>query len=279
MARFLDVHLSVSKLPFLVRGDEFESGHLWFVVLLLAFSLVVAVAVAVVPGQARGRWLAAVVAAVDHKPALLLVPAVPLAAISAGLGLEEEYGAWHRLGYLVFFCCGLLLASDPRLRAAVRRVARPAAWLSVALFVGTGPAFAVSEDPFTSMEPLAVVGRTLFGATGWCSVVAILGLLDRPRTRRSGEPDPVRGSTRARLSAYLGEAVLPLYVLHQPIVVAVAYVVVGWELPAVIKYVVIVAASLALTVGAYDVLVRRTAVTRFLFGMRPEETGTSLARA
>ncbi len=55
---------------------------------------------------------------------------------------------------------------------------------------------------------------------------------------------------------------------HQPIVVAVAYRVVRWDAPIGVKYPVIVAASLVLTVAAYDLLVRRTRVTRFLFGMR-----------
>ena len=35
---------------------------------------------------------------------------------------------------------------------------------------------------------------------------------------------------------YLAVAALPLYVLHQPIVVAVAYGVVGWQAPIVVKY-------------------------------------------
>jgi hypothetical protein len=46
--------------------------------------------------------------------------------------------------------------------------------------------------------------------------------------------------------------------------------VVGWDAPIVVKYTMIVAVSLALTVAAYDLLVRRTRVTRFLFGMRAE---------
>ena len=37
---------------------------------------------------------------------------------------------------------------------------------------------------------------------------------------------------RRRAWTYLGAAVLPLYVLHQPVVVAVAYPVVGWDLHA-----------------------------------------------
>jgi peptidoglycan/LPS O-acetylase OafA/YrhL len=99
---------------------------------------------------------------------------------------------------------------------------------------------------------------------GGCAVGAILGLLDRPQVspRRGGS------SLRARLAGYLGPAVLPIYILHQPVVVGVAYVVIRWPLPATLQYVVIVAVSLLLTVGLYDLLVRRTPVTRFLFGMR-----------
>ncbi|MFE7928589.1 hypothetical protein ACFU6S_07595 [Streptomyces sp. NPDC057456] len=61
--------------------------------------------------------------------------------------------------------------------------------------------------------PLALLTRALFGAAGWAWVVAIRGLLDRPRR----PPGRVLG----RLSV----AALPLYVLHQPVVVA--YGVVG----------------------------------------------------
>ena len=73
---------------------------------------------------------------------------------------------------------------------------------------------------------------------------------------------------RRRAWAYLGAAVLPLYVLHQPVVVAVAYAVVGRDLPAAAKYVVIVVASLGVLLAVYDLLVRRTRVTRVLLGMR-----------
>lgn len=62
---------------------------------------------------------------------------------------------------------------------------------------------------------------------------------------------------------------LPLYVLHQPIVVAVAYFVIGWSAPILVEYAVLVVIALVLTLAAYELLVRRTRATRFLFGMRP----------
>jgi hypothetical protein len=69
---------------------------------------------------------------------------------------------------------------------------------------------------------------------------------------------------------YLTPAALPLYVLHQPVVVAFAYAVVGRPAPILVKYAVIVAGSLAVILVVYEYAIRRTRVTRFLFGMRPE---------
>jgi hypothetical protein len=53
--------------------------------------------------------------------------------------------------------------------------------------------------------------------------------------------------------------------LHQPVVVAVAYFVVGSSLHPVLEYLLICAMSAVVTLLAYDVFVRRTALTRALF--------------
>ena len=118
------------------------------------------------------------------------------------------------------------------------------------------------------METPAVLGRIAFGLAGWCWLVAILGLLDRPRRTVAGVAPDAPGRRRS-VYAYLGTAALPLYVLHQPIVVAAAYLVVGWSAPSVVKYLVIVVASFVVMFAVYDLLVRRTRVTRLLFGIRP----------
>ena len=52
-------------------------------------------------------------------------------------------------------------------------------------------------------------------------------------------------------------------------VVAVAYGVVRRDAPIIVEWAVILVISLVLLLAIYDLLVRRTAVTRFLFGMRP----------
>lgn len=260
--RFLDVRPDPGDFPFVLRGEYFETGHLWFVVLLLAFCLLLApVAGPLASGAPR------IGDAVARRPGLLLLPALPLAAIDSLLGMEESYAGWNRWAYLVFFVHGYALSDDDRIRAATRRVAVPVGVLGLALFAATAPGFMNADDPFTDRTPLALLTRALFGAAGWAWVVAILGVLDRPRPHRRPP---------GRVLGYLAVAALPLYVLHQPVVVAFAYGVVGRPAPILVKYAVIVAASLTAILLVYEYGVRRTRVTRFLFGMRGTPPSTSV---
>ncbi|MEU0388614.1 acyltransferase family protein [Streptomyces chartreusis] len=269
LPRFFDVHVEFDEFPFLVQGEHFETGHLWFVVLLLTFSLMLAPLHRFLPHEPFRRLADRVAAVTLRRRGVVLLPALAFAAICAFAGMEEDYAGWHRWSYLLFFAAGFTLATDPRFRAAMRRDARATACLGALLFAAAAPGFITADDPFTETTPLAVVSRALFGAAGWCLVVAIPGLLDRPRPQPPHGPlAPTAPTTRQRVYGYLAAAVLPLYVLHQPIVVAVAYFVVGWPAPIPVEYVALVTISLALTLAAYELLVRRTRVTRFLFGMR-----------
>jgi peptidoglycan/LPS O-acetylase OafA/YrhL len=257
--RFLTVRLDLGDFPFVLDGRYFETGHLWFVVLLLAFCLLLVPVAGVV--AVAGEHAAAAMA---RRPGLLLLPVLPLALLNALLGMEEDYAGWNRWAYLLFFLCGYALADDARFRAALRRLAVPVGLLGLALFAASAPGFVAGDDPFTAWSPLALATRALFGAAGWCWVMAILGLLDRPRG--GGRPTGRGG----RVWGYLTLAALPLYVLHQPVVVAFAYAVVGRPAPILVKYAAIVAGSLAVILVVYEYAIRRTRVTRFLFGMRPE---------
>jgi len=71
-----------------------------------------------------------------------------------------------------------------------------------------------------------------------------------------------------RFLKYFAEGAYPIYILHQTVLVVMAFFVVQWRLGVGAKYVIIVALSFLGTILAYDILVRRTNITRFLFGMK-----------
>ncbi|MBM7805363.1 hypothetical protein JOD57_001200 [Geodermatophilus bullaregiensis] len=266
--RFFRVRWDWTEFPFVLRpaadGRGFETGHLWFVYLLLLYSL------AVLPllrwlGSAGGGRVVAALADSAGRRGVVLLPAVLLGAVAAALGLDEGIAAGTTLGYLLFFAAGAVLAADPRFREVLRRDAGLAAVVAVGLVVVAGAALLLGGegDLLLGRDPLHLAGRAAFGAAGWCAVVAIVGGLARWRPS-SGGAGPA-GARGGRVVRYAAPAVLAWYVLHQPVVVAVAYLVVGSPLHPVLEYLLVCAVSAVLTLLAYDLLVRRTALTRALF--------------
>jgi hypothetical protein len=129
-------------------------------------------------------------------------------------------------------------------------------------------------------KTLNVVWRFLKGVGSWWWVMVMQAAGDRIASALFTAQG--RGGLR-RLPGTLLETAnqmaLPFYVLHHPIVVAVGYGVVGWRAGIWAKYVVIVVASLLLTVAAC-LVASRTAFGRFMLGMRvPRDAGRTAKAA
>jgi glucans biosynthesis protein C len=263
--------------PLPVTGDRFATGHLWFLACLLALSLLL------LPGlewlrRPAGARLAERLGGLLARPGGILLPAVAVAAVEAVLGSEVGHGGWGLAGYALFLLCGYLVAADRRVGEALARHWRPAAALAAPLFVAAGvAAFAALDarvDPFTAMDPLSLAFRLLKGVDGWLWVVAILGFARARTGRPRPTPAPAATSGRARrLAAYANDAVLPFYVLHETVIVVVAYAVLSWPIGGGLQYWVIALTSLAATLVLYDLGVRRHPVTRFLFGLKAQPSG------
>lgn len=283
---FFQVHLGL-KFPWFVRPDDppdlFEPAHLWFLYFLLVYSLLLLPALLYLRGG--GRQLLERLASFCARPWAIFLLGLPVAVIEAALGTEES-GGWNRYAYIPFLLYGFLLAADPRFGEAIRRHARAALLIGApAMVVLLGLGFYVSQvagrDPAVAYDVWSVLWRFVKGIGAWAWIVAIMGAATsvvRRRPRQSvpaaaSQPRPAGpangGPTRRdQVIRYANQAVLPVYVLHQTVIVVIGFYVVQWQVGALVKYVVISLASLAATLVLYDVAVRRTALTRLLFGMK-----------
>jgi hypothetical protein len=273
-ARFLHVRPRLD-FPFVLTaapGGLFETGHLWFLVCLLAFSLVLAPVFAFLRRPA-GTRLVGRLARPLQRPGAIFLLALPLAAIEIPLGADLGHSGWNNASYALLLVYGYLAAADERIGAALARHWRPALALAVLLFLVTGPVVAVAAahgDPFTGTDLPSLAFRLLKSIDGWLWVVAFLGLGRSRGARRRSAAEGRRGAGRtARLGAYANEAVLPFYVLHETVIVVIAYFILSWPVAGAAQYCLIAIASLAATLLLYDLGVRRSNLTRRLFGMKP----------
>ncbi len=128
-----------------------------------------------------------------------------------------------------------------------------------------------SDELFETYNLAGIATRGLKGLSGWMWIVAILGFGSAASTKPAAEGRT--GSNRSpttleRLAGYVSEAVMPIYVIHQTVIVLIGFHVLQWPTSAVLKYVVLRLASFASILAIYDFAIRRLNPTRLLFGMK-----------
>lgn len=218
---------------------------------------------------------------VDHLW-VIVAAGLPLALLEGGLGSEEEWAGWNRYSYAVFLLYGYVLASDRRFGRALGRHRRSAITLGIVTFMVVGALFALAEstagvDPLIHFDVGSVGMRMVKGVSGWLWVVAIMGFASG-KGRQGAGTESRKPTVIDRAGAYASEAVLPFYVLHQTVIVLLGFYVVDWSIHATLQYLVICAASLGAILAIYDLAVRRTRPTRFLFGMKTRRASPPLSR-
>src|SRR5215207_7678597 len=275
LPRFLDVR-PAWDFPYLFAGTTwlFETAHLYFLYFLFVFSLLL-LPLPLLFRRPRSTGAVHAIAATLTRPGVILLLSIPLALLQGWLGAEST-GGWNRWVYFLALLYGCLVAVDPRIMGAIVRqrwVALGAALAATLALTAWGLALDAAGVDALEDGGIAIAWRMVMGVAGWSWVVAILGISAALVAGRRAVGDVATSGDQgrlARLGRYAQEAVLPVYVLHLTVVVAVGYVVVGWSANTLVKYVVIVAASFAGTLLLFEV-VRRIRLTRFLLGMKPRE--------
>lgn len=229
---------------------SFTPGHLWFILFLFVIACVaLPLAVACRREAARGRL--ARLAGWAGRPGAILLLAVPLAAMK----LLPEVGGKNPFFFGLLFVYGCIFMSDPAWQRAIEGHRRAA--LAVAAVSSAGlMAIWGSRLPWASEGVGDLLVGLLETVNGWAWVVALVGLAHK----YLNFAHPVLG--------YANEAAYPFYILHQTVLVAVGWFVVRWPVGVGMKWAIICVVGGGATLGVYEVLVRRSRVMRFLFGMR-----------
>jgi peptidoglycan/LPS O-acetylase OafA/YrhL len=265
LREFFDVHWRW-ELPVPVDGGLFEPAHLWFLAYLLVFTLLLLPLLRLLQRPAGARALSAV----ERRP-LLWAAGLGLVAVAAEALLgSEEAGGWNRWAYPCFLLVGAMLAARPDLARRLGSRRRLLAVAGLLGFVVLAAGGAVLYDRLgdalqTGHDPAAVAWRAGKAAAGWLLVLAIAGMILGRTTSRQ----PARRAA-PRWIAQAGEAVLPIYLLHQTVAVVLAWRILAWPVPAPVQWLSLTLLTVACSLALYELL-RRPALGRRLLGLRPRQ--------
>jgi len=209
-----------------------------------------------------------------HGWKLIALPAAVLAL--ARIALVEHFPTTHAVvddwyNHAMSFLPFLLGALVARVPGFWTRMA-PLRWQALAI-AATGWALMVMWDAVTyeviAKEVVVVICPFMYAAyavLAWSAIVAACGFAARHLDRDG----PAR--------RYLNEAVFPVYILHQTLIVVLAHGMQPLRLAPGVEAVLLVVLTLGLSFGGFE-LVRRVRLLRPLFGLAPERPAPARAGA
>jgi len=234
--------------------------HLWFLGFLFAFSLIALPFFLWLRGDS-GRRLIGWLGWLCGKRGGLMLFLIPLILIQ--ILLRPTYPSEHDwAGFatmLTFFVTGYLLYSDERLTRAVRRdwpFALVLGLSTTALILWSTLSGIGSSPSNLSSDLDLVVQWSTIAVNGWAWSFVVLSMGMR------------RLDFRNRWLEYCQAAVMPMFLLHQPVIIAIAYYVVQWETGILVKLPVVLLGSLAVTLAIYEGLIKRIGPLRSFFGIK-----------
>lgn len=253
------LHIQFSWDPQLLAAYGF---HLWFLAFLFLFS-VIAVAPFTYLKSATGKWFIGRLAVVFERRGGIYLFLIPLALIQLALRAAfPDYQGWTDfLSWFVYFVYGYVLLTDIRLTKAILKQGMLALTVGIASFATLlvmmyGPGYFNFWDGTPGYTVKFELYQLLLTIIAWSWMLFVLyfgmRLLDRSN----------------KVIQYANEAVLPFYVLHYFVIVVITYFAVPWNIALVAKFVIVSSLALAVTLGIYELLIRRVALARRIFGMK-----------
>jgi glucans biosynthesis protein C len=237
--------------------------HLWFLAFLWLYSLLALPLLMFLRGAAGSRVIDKL-AAWCSRPGGIFLFALPIAVIQMALRpVFPDYPDWADfMFWFAFFVYGYILFSRPSFTEAIRRQG----WFALGIAILCELVlFAIAFGRFWPWDlprgytPIFLFYQLLLSIHTWAWLVFIISCGMRWlnfNTKRLPEAN---------------EAVLPFYVLSEPVIIVIAFYVVQWNMDVGLKWLIISTLSLALILAIYGLLIRRVNVMRWLFGMKPRQ--------
>ncbi len=224
--------------------------HLW-TLLYLFFDCLIAVALFVYLSKVSNQEKLGKFASYFNKPGAIYLFVVPLLIIEifdplTAFGIVRFTG-WNALSYLTFLIIGFFLASDKQYEESLEKHNLAAFFILIfCVIIGLPMAIFILNQPIT---------RVVMVFYGWSVLILILNLGRKHL------------NIKHSIMKFLSKVSLPFYIIHQTVLVIIAFFLIPLDLAIALEFLLISTISLAIIFGLIFIIMQLNAL-RFLFGMR-----------
>ena len=256
-AAFYPTVLALQPYP---QGN-FSWHHLWFVVYIFVFSLLALPLFQFWKSEKGKQWLEKLgnFVVVGKRIYLFFLPALLL-----HLCLDAYFPTTHNLVSdwsnfsvsLYIFLLGYIFGSQARLLDKLQTLRFTSltfaitAYTLLIFFRQTGLLKLFLEQGYRDIAYICIDN-----ALGGFSIFAIVGFAQKHLTQNSP------------FLQYANRAVYPFYILHQTVMICIGFYIIQWEIHWFLKFIIINIGTFLLSWAIYEI-VKRTALTRFLMGIK-----------
>jgi glucan biosynthesis protein C len=235
--------------------------HLWFLGFLFSFALITLPLFEWLKKGTGQRFISWLARLSEHRGGILLF-ILPLAFVNSLLiplfPIEHDWADF--IFQMSFFILGFILFADPRFTRIIRRDW----WLLltvptiivlglVGMYLADLPVLEWSETPgIAQFYILQILGSAI--ALCYSLTMLFVGMRFLDFTNQ--------------WLRYGQEAALPFFILHQPVIIVIAFFVVQWNTGISIKLPIVVLSSFVISIGLYELIIRRISPLRLVFGMK-----------
>ncbi len=240
-------------------NGTFTPAHLWFILYLFAIScLLLPLFMRVV--SARRQQNTGALGRLFEKGWFLLLLFIPL-TVSEGL---PDIGGKNPFFFGMYYTIGFFIASTNAFKTidSIKWWSFGITLLSIPLYMLLG-GIASGYDDFAWQSILLALVRNLYGISAILTMLAF----SQKYLNRGG-----------RVLSYLNQAAFPVYILHQSVMMVIAYYVVQWRGGITLQFAAIMLLTLAACMVLFEAF-RHIAPMRFILGIkaakgRPVRTGS-----
>ncbi|MBT2686020.1 acyltransferase [Bacillus sp. ISL-37] len=229
----------------------FFGHHLWYLLMLLIFSVITLPFFIKTKGIATGKEFS-----ILHY---LFIP-LPLTIAALTVNNVVNLTSWGIIFYLLLYIFGFYFFSRESIRRFVRKIGilagtlsilSTASYISWVFYIGFPMEISVSWTVFMMIRVLLV----------WNMIFFMLYLGDKY----------LNVSNKAL--KYSSEASMPFYVLHQPVIIIIGFFIYNLEWSVPVKLMILMSAAFLIIMVLYELIIRRVNILRVLFGLKANRPG------